>query len=99
MKYYDKNKINKEKRFIKIKRITMLILLIFMNLVAKAFRKETISIKGDIIYIIIVLIVIALYYKGNRIAFKIILLIVPFLFIILVLLIFGTYSSYFTNYQ
>jgi hypothetical protein len=88
MKYFDVDKFNKGKRFINIG-IAILVLFTFTNLIAKILRKDTLNIIGDIINPCILLIVIAFYYKGNKIAFKIISFIVTFLWIIPALLIFS----------
>jgi hypothetical protein len=87
MKYLDKDKVNKGKRFINVA-IIMVILLNFVSLASTILRKDTISIN-DVIYDFVVLAIIALYYKGNKLVGIFISSIAPFLFIMPALLMFG----------
>ncbi|QAA32265.1 hypothetical protein [Clostridium manihotivorum] len=87
MKYLDKDKINNGKRFINVA-ISMVIFLNLISLAVTILRKDTIG-RNDIIYDLLVLVIIAFYYKGNKLAGIIVSSIAPFLFIIPALLIFG----------
>lgn len=89
MKYFDKDKIDKGKKLINVG-ISIIVILNFIGILADILKKDNISIKKDIIYTLIVLIVAFFYYKGNKIAFKIVSYITPFLIVLIIVqLIFG----------
>lgn len=88
MRYFDSNKINRGKRLIDIE-IAIIIFINLFGLVVELMEKSNIS-KRDITLTIIIFTIIIFYYKGNKIAFKIISSIVPIMgFTILALLSFS----------
>lgn len=87
MRYFDKDKISKGKKFINIS-IIILFLLDLINLLIDISKKD-INIKGDIIFSFVFFIIVVLYYKENNFIFKIITSIIPLLFIIPALMVFG----------
>lgn len=87
MRYFDKDKISKGKKFINIS-IIILFLLDLINLLIDISKKD-INIKGDIIFSFVFFIIVVLYYKENKFIFKIITSIIPLLFIIPALMLFG----------
>ena len=95
MKYYDKSKISKGKRFSNIV-IAIFSFLLLLSLIESILSKELIKLKDDIIFPTIYLIVITLYYKGNKVVFKIISSIVPCLFVIPVFYIFNLSITFLT---